>query len=214
VTDVDVFVDPSCPWSWTTSRWIKEVAAQRDLRVTWRSYSCEIRDEYRPPPAVAERFRERVAYAHAVGHRMLRIFEATRDRSGEDGVDALYAEWGRRYFAGDPGVARHDPFAEYLQACGLDPELVEAADDEAWDAAIVDSMELAHVFGGRKTQTPTVAVRSDPPHGFRGPLVSPAPTGEAALRLWDAIVVVSAEPGFFELTRPRPDVPATGHPTG
>ena len=213
MTDVDVFVDPSCPWSWTTSRWIKEVAPQRDLRVTWRSYSCEIRDEYRPPRAVSEGFRERVVQAHAVGHRLLRIFEATRDRSGEHGVDALYAEWGSRYFGGDP-TSRHTPFAECLQASGLDPELVEAADDAAWDAAIVASMEGAHVFGGPKTQTPTVAVRSDPPHGFRGPVMSPAPTGEAARRLWDAIMVVSAEPGFFELTRPRPDVPATGHPTG
>jgi len=213
VTDVDVFVDPSCSWSWTTSRWIKEVAPQRDLRVRWRSYSCEIRDDYAPPPAVAERFRARVAYAHAVGHRMLRIFEATRARSGEDGVDALYAEWGSRYFAGGP-ASKHTPFADCLRSSGLDPELVEAADDEAWDAAIIAAMELAHVFGGPRTQTPTVAVHSDPPHGFRGPLMSPAPTGEAALRLWDAIMVVSAEPGFFELTRPRPNVPATGHPTG
>ncbi|GAC1315629.1 MAG: hypothetical protein NVSMB16_12650 [Acidimicrobiales bacterium] len=144
---------------------------------------------------------------------MLRIFEATRDRSGENGVDALYAEWGIRHFAGD-STSRHTPFAECLQASGLDPDLVEAAEDEAWDAAIVASMELAHVFGGPRTRTPTVAVRSDTPHGFRGPVMSPAPTGEAALRLWDAIVVISSEPGFFELTRPRPNVPATDHPAG
>jgi len=46
VTDVEVFVDPSCPWAWITSRWVNEVAPQRDLEVTWRSYCLAIRDDY------------------------------------------------------------------------------------------------------------------------------------------------------------------------
>ena len=50
-------------------------------------------------------------------------------------------------------------------------------------------------------------VRADPPHGFKGPVMAPAPTGEAALRLWDAIQVLSQEPGFFEITRPRTNKP-------
>ena len=32
--------------------------------------------------------------------------------------------------------------------------------------------------------------------------MAPAPVGEAAVRLWDAIQVISREPGFFEITRP------------
>ena len=68
-------------------------------------------------------------------------------------------------------------------------------------------MEVAYSFGGHKTQTPTVAVRTDPPHGFKGPVMAPAPTGEAAVRLWDAIQLISQEPGFFEITRPRTNPP-------
>src|ERR1700730_8347353 len=102
MTGVEVFVDPSCPWAWVTSRWVKEVAPQRDLAVTWRSYCLEIRDDYGVAPTVPEQFRESAIAAHAISHRMLRIFEAARARAGEKAVDELYTAWGRRFFVGGP----------------------------------------------------------------------------------------------------------------
>src|SRR5438552_16271336 len=98
VTDVEVYVDPSCPWAWITSRWIKEVAPQRDLNVTWQSYCLEIRDDYGVAPTMPEHRRETAIAAHALSHRMLRIFEAVRSRSGEDAVDALLSACGPRFF--------------------------------------------------------------------------------------------------------------------
>jgi 2-hydroxychromene-2-carboxylate isomerase len=206
MTGVEVFVDPSCPWAWITSRWIKEVAPRRDLAVTWRSYCLEIRDDYGVAPTVPEQFREVAIVGHNLSHRMLRIFEAARARSGEETVDALYTEWGRRFFVDD---APRDStlLAECLATCGLDPDLIEAADDEKWDTPIVAAMEVAYAFGGPKTQTPTIVVGDNPRHGFKGPVMSPAPTGEAAVQLWDAIQVISRQPGFFEITRPRANPP-------
>jgi hypothetical protein len=206
MTDVDFFVDPSCPWAWITSRWIKEVAPQRDLVVTWRSYCLEIRDDYGVAPTMPEERRERAIAAHAVSHRMLRIFEAVRAEQGEVAVDALYDAWGPRFFG--PDRERTDAIlGACLDACGLDPAFLDAANDEKWDAPIVEAMEMAYSFGGVKTQTPTIAVHTDPPHGFKGPVMAPAPTGDAALALWDAIQVLSREPGFFEITRPRANIP-------
>jgi 2-hydroxychromene-2-carboxylate isomerase len=210
MTSVEVFVDPSCPWAWITSRWIKEVAPHRDLVVTWRSYCLEIRDDYRVAPTMPENRREAAIAAHALAHRMLRIFEAARSRSGEEAVDALFTAWGRGFFVRD--AARDDALlSECLAAGNADPDLIEAADDEKWDAPIVESMEIAYAFGGPKTQTPTIVVRADPPHGFKGPVMAPAPTGAAAVRLWDAIEVVAQEPGFFEITRPRINQPRITH---
>lgn len=206
MTSVEVFVDPSCPWAWITTRWLKEVAPHRDLDVTWRSFCLEIRDDYGVAPTMPEERREAAIAAHALSHRMLRIFEAARARAGEEAVDALLTEWGRRFFA--RGAVRDDTLlSECLAASGLDADLVEAADDEKWDAPIVEAMEIAYAFGGPKTQTPTIVVGDDPPHGFKGPVMAPAPVGEAALRLWDAIQVISREPGIFEITRPRANRP-------
>jgi hypothetical protein len=174
--------------------------------VTWRSYCLEIRDDYGVAATVPEELREAALAGHALSHRVLRIFEAARVRSGEESVDALYTEGGRRFFV--RGAVHDDGLlAACLAACGLDRELIGAADDDKWDGPIVEAMEVAYAFGGPKTQTPTIVVRADPPHGFKGPVMAPAPTGPAALRLWDALQVISSEPGFFEITRPRANRP-------
>jgi len=202
MTGVDVFVDPSCPWAWITSLWVKEVAPARELTVTWRSYCLEIRDDYGVAPTVPERLREVVIAAHALSHRMLRIFEAARARAGADAVDALFMQWGRLFFVEDS--PRDDSLlSTCLAASGLEPDLLGAADDDAWDIPIVAAMEVAYAFGGPKTQTPTIVVDGDPPYGFKGPVMAPAPTGDDAVRLWDAVQVLARQPGFFEITRPR-----------
>jgi predicted DsbA family dithiol-disulfide isomerase len=206
VIDVEMFVDPSCPWAWITSRWLLDVAPQRDLAVQWRSYCLEIRDDYGVAATVPDEYRQIALDGHAISHRMLRIFEAARSEAGEAAVDRLYTEWGGRYFL--PDRPRADQIlAECVLAAGLDNRLTTAADEEKWDAPIRDSMEIAYAFGGPKTQTPTIVIRTDPPHGFKGPVMAPAPTGPLAAQLWDAIQVLSAYPGFFEITRPRANIP-------
>jgi hypothetical protein len=223
VTDVEVFVDPSCPWAWITSRWAKDVAPERDLTITWRSYCLEIRDDYDVAPTVPAHMRETALAAHAFSHRMLRIFEAARAADGEAAVDALYTQWGRLYFDGAPG-GDDALLADCLSSSGLPSDLLTAADDTRWDAPILESMDVAYAFGGPKTQTPTIVVRAgagagagagaDPPYGFKGPVMAPAPVGDAAVRLWDAITVIALEPGFFEITRPRVNRPVPPVPPG
>ncbi len=53
---------------------------------------------------------------------------------------------------------------------------------------------------GDDVGTPVVAVNGV---AFFGPVVSPAPKGEAAGRLWDGCVLVAGTEGFFELKRSR-----------
>jgi len=202
VTDVEVFIDPGCPWAWITSRWLLEVAPHRGLSLFWRSYCLEIRDDYGVAATVPEEYRQAALEGHAVAHRMLRIFEAARADVGEEAVDRLYAQWGRLRFSPDcPPLGRLP--ADCVSAAGFDAALSAAADDEKWDTPILESMEIAYAFGGPKTQTPTIVVRANPSHGFKGPVMAPAPIGDDALRLWDAIQVLSEHEGFFEITRPR-----------
>jgi hypothetical protein len=203
---VEVFVDPSCPWAFITSLWLKEVAPHRELDLVWRSFCLEIRDDYGVAPTIAEERRVAVIAAHALSHRMLRIMEAAKARHGADVVEPLLMAWGPRFFPRD-ATRNESILGACVSACGLDAGLLAAADDEHWDEPIIESTELAYEYGGPKTQTPTILVHEDPPHGFKGPVMAPAPTGDAALHLWDALLVLSREPGFFEFTRPRVNRP-------
>jgi 2-hydroxychromene-2-carboxylate isomerase len=207
MTAVEVYVDPSCPWAWITCQWLREIAPARNLELTWRSYCLEIRDDYDVAPTVSPEYRDTVIAAHAVSHRMLRVFEAARARAGEPAVDALFRTWGPQFFV-RARAADAELLTRVVESSNVDVAVLEAADDTAWDTPIVASMEVAYAYGGPKTQTPTLVVREDPPFGFKGPVMAPAPTGEAALRLWDAIVVLGREPGVFEFMRPRAHRPS------
>lgn len=202
---VDVYIDPSCPWAWVTSRWLEEVAPARDLELRWRSYCLEIRDEGKLPPSMPEQIRAVAPQLRRAAHRVLRVFERLRSDGGEDRIGPVYTEWGQRLFG--TGMLPDPPDAtllpECLQACALDPGLDEAGDDPKWDAPIRASMEAAYAVAGAKSQTPVVVLGGERRRGFKGPVMAPAPTGEAALRLWDAFCFLADQPGVFELTRPR-----------
>jgi 2-hydroxychromene-2-carboxylate isomerase len=202
---VEIYIDPSCPWAWITHAWLLEVAPARDLEVHWRPYCLEIRDDYDVAPTIPAERRDVVLAAHQLSHRMLRVIEAARTTHGDSVVEPLYRAWGKRFFGG--GEWPDTLIAEVVASCGLDADLVEAAGDDKWDEPIVAAMDIAYSFGGPKTQTPTIVVRDEPAHGFKGPVMAPAPTGAAALELWDALQVLSRQQSVFEFTRPRANRP-------
>ena len=187
-------------------------SAERDLSVTWRSYCLEIRDDYGVAPTVPQTYRQQALDAHAVSHRMLRIFEAARADEGEEAVDRLYTEWGARNFAKVRPEAE-ELLADCLAAAGLPPALKAAAEDEKWDAPIREAMEVAYAFGGPKTQTPTVVVRADSPHGFKGTRVwLPPPQDRTRSDCGMPSRSSRQHEGFFEVTRPRTNLPRLHEP--
>jgi len=205
MTAVEVYVDPSCPWAYITSLWLVEVRPQRNLALTWRSFCLEIRDDYGVAPTMPEERREAAIAAHAVSHRMLRIMEAARASVGRRpssrcswrGAAVLPARFGARRLDPRRVPRRVRPRRRPARRRGRGE--VGRADRR------VDGDRL-RVRRAQDADT-TIVMRDDPPHGFKGPVMAPAPTGEAAVRLWDAIQVLSREPGFFEFTRPRANVP-------
>jgi hypothetical protein len=215
VTDpvrVSIYIDPSCPWTWITAAWLREVAPQRGLLLRWRSLSLVQRDGTELPPSMPEHIRALASAARIQSHRLLRVFEALRAYSREDDIGALYQLWGQRLFGGPARTGPPEPpapelVAELVAAAGLPDEFAAAADDESWDGALSDSLDAASKACGPHPLSPTI-VLDESPTGLSGPVFSPAPTGEAALRAWDAVRVLLAEPGFFELRRARTGPPA------
>lgn len=205
---VVVHLDPSCPWSWTTARWLREVAPPRGLRLSWRSLSLTLRDGDQVAAGAPPEIQRFAVASGAQSHRLLRVFEALRSRDRDDVIDGLYTRWGERVFAAWPPVAPGPGLVgELLAEAGLPRWYAECADDPSWDAAITRSMSAAAAATGGSLISPTIMLDRPGSPAFTGPIFTVAPTGAAALRAWDAVATLLAEPGFVELDRPHTGPP-------
>ena len=90
--------------------------------------------------------------------------------------------------------------ADWQALARLDAALAEAADGTDFDETIRTSHHAGMDKVGDDVGTPTIHVNDV---AFFGPVVSPAPKGEAAGRLFDGCVLVAGTDGFFELKRSR-----------
>jgi 2-hydroxychromene-2-carboxylate isomerase len=196
-TPVDFWFDPSCPWAWMTSRWVGEVAALRNLDVSWHIMSLAVLNEDQD---VSENYREFLPRAL----RYTRLVAAAAERHGRDVVKPLYDAIGARIHL-DSRVDVDAVIAEALAEVELPAELAAFSETDEHD----DQMRASHFDGigrvGQDVGTPVIAVGGT---AFFGPVLSPAPKGEQAAALWDGVVALAAYDGFFELKRSRTRGPA------
>jgi 2-hydroxychromene-2-carboxylate isomerase len=194
MTDVDFYFDVMCPWAYQTSKWIREAAEVRDIQVTWRFFSLEEvnREEGKKHPW------ER---PWSYGWSMLRVAAMLRrGPGGNTDVDRFYAAAGKALH--EDGLKVHTPegVSEVLGSLGLDPSIVDAAiaDETTHDEVRADH-ETALALGGYGV--PTLVIDGETP--LYGPVVTPAPVGDKAGRLWDLVVGWAEFPHLYELRRPK-----------
>ncbi|CAJ60511.1 MULTISPECIES: mycothiol-dependent nitroreductase Rv2466c family protein [Frankia] len=193
----DLWFDPLCPWAWLTSRWLLEVEKVRPVRVRWHVMSLSVLNEGRDD--LPEQYRELLAK----GWGPVRICIAAAERHGEGVLAALYTALGRRRHV-EKAEFDEATFVAALTEAGADPALAAAASSTEWDAKV----RASHADGigrvGMDVGTPVVAVGEN---AFFGPVITPAPKGADAGRLWDGVLLVAGTPGFFELKRSRDVAP-------
>lgn len=131
--------------------------------------------------------------------RLVRLVIGVQERLGEQWVKPLYDELGVRLHPGGR-TDYTEIMSEALEALGLDAQLIELADSDECDDALLVSHRSGMDLVGEDVGTPIIAVDGV---AFFGPVISPAPTGQAALDLWDGVAAVASYPGFFELKRTR-----------
>ncbi|MFG1701316.1 disulfide bond formation protein DsbA [Nonomuraea sp. NPDC049309] len=194
----DMWFDPSCPYSYLTSRWLLEVSRVRPVEVRWHVMSLSVLNEGRDedPEGDTEGYLWVPArVAAAVG--------------GEHGQEALGKFYTALWTTG-PGDRPGDPRTA-LQAAGLPPGLAEAGLGHEHDGELrASTAEALRAIGGDHVGTPIVAVSGGAETvAFFGPVISKVPTGEDAGRLWDGTLLVASTPGFHELKGgpPRPPEP-------
>lgn len=195
---IDFWFDPSCPWCWMTSRWIaEEIVPNRDVDVTWHVLSLTLLNEGRDlDPGYAKHIEEaRLGAQVSVG---------VGEVYGQEALGNFYTEVGNRYHPGGRTNER-DAIVEALEAAGLDGALVERAESGEFDEAMKAQLKGATDLVGTDVGVPTISVNGS---AFFGPVVTPAPRGEDALRLFDGAVLVASVPGFYELKRSRDKGPS------
>ncbi len=193
---VDLWVDPACPWAWITSRWLLEAAQVRDLDVRFRVMSLAVLNEGRDLPEHYVDFLEK-------SWGPVRVLIAAEQRHGNRVIEPLYSAMGRRHH-----VEGEEDFdivtAGALADAGLESDLALAARVTDFD----DALRASHHQGmdpvGLEVGTPVIHVGDI---AIFGPVVTPAPRGEQAGRLYDGVLAVAGTPGFYELKRTRTEGP-------
>ena len=172
----------------------------RDVHVTWKVMSLAILNEgSEVPPQYAE--------AMAAAWGPVRVCIAAEQQFGAerpDIVGELYTALGVRLHL----QSRTDyatVIAESVAEVGLPAALAEAANDSSLDQALHASHDEGARLVGPDAGTPIVAIadRNGEEVGLFGPIMTPAPLGEDAARMWDGFVLMVQTPGFYEIKRTR-----------
>ena len=198
---VDFWFDPACPWAWMTSRWMDEVSRVRDVDVRLHVMSLSVLNEGRDLPGP---YRAMMDASWAP----VRVLVAAARDHGDEVLKPLYDAIGTRVH---PGGRRDvaQVVAESLAEVGLPASLAEVGATDEVDDLLRASHGRAIDLVGDEVGTPVVAIDGV---GFFGPVITPAPRGEDAGRLFDGLALVTSVPGFYELKRTRTQGPVFDTP--
>lgn len=191
---VDFWFDPRCPWAWITSRWMHEVEKVRPVTTRWHVMSLAVLNEGKED----ERYKELLKWSWGP----VRVCAAAEQKLGNEVLGPLYTAFGNVIHLQQR--QDDDVVKDALAAAGLPPELAAAAETGEYDDAIRESHREGMDLVGYDVGTPVIQVGDV---AFFGPVVTPAPKGEEAGRLWDGVNLVAGTPGFFELKRTRTERP-------
>ncbi|MBF6076703.1 mycothiol-dependent nitroreductase Rv2466c family protein [Nocardia beijingensis] len=195
MADIDLYVDPVCPFAWVAAQWLLDTAADKHA-VTLRPMSLAVLngdhdvDADHAPMIIRSR-------------RIGRVFAAAVQQYGQSAFSPLYTEFGLRSHA--HARQADDAVAAALAATGFDQQLIEALDDTRYDAAVAHAHRASQTALGGRGGSPIISVDG---HVFSGPVLTEPPAPGRATELLAAIVTAATTPGFAALQRPYQGPPA------
>lgn len=190
---VDFWFDPLCPWAWMTSRWMLEVEKVRPVETNFHVMSLSVLNEGRDD--IPQSYKDMLDR----GWGPVRIAIAAEQAHGAEVLRDLYTALGRKHHLEglEFGKALYE---SALAEAGLPIELASAAESTEFDEDLRKSHQTGIDLVGEDVGTPIISVEGV---AFFGPVVTPAPKGDEAGKLWDGVLAVASIDGFFELKRTR-----------
>lgn len=194
---VDMWFDPACPWAWLTSRWLLQVEQVRPVDIRFHVMSLAVLNEDKDIP---DDYRAMLKTSWAA----VRVCIAAEHKHGNGVLRDLYTALGSRIHL-DRAPKDRALLEAALAEAGLPAELADAGESTEYDEQLRRSHHRGMDPVGHEVGTPVIHVpgADGSTIAFFGPVVTPAPVGDAAGRLWDGVLAVAGTDGFFELKRSR-----------
>jgi len=196
--NIKFYFDPSCPFSWITSRWLLQVAKERDIDISWLPFSLALKNDDLEGKSIPH------GQAHASSHRLLRVMLSAEEKYQTPLID-LYTVAGTKHHIG--GQEFNDEFiTEFLDQQKLPEDLIEAAIETAYDKKLQVYINQAVAVAGKDIGVPVIVFvnESGIKQGFFGPVLQKLPNKGESLNLWDGLSKLARSESFYELKRGRP----------
>ena len=188
---VTLWLDPVCPFSWNTARWLRAVAEKTGLAIDWQQMSLAVLNEGRElPPAQQARMRDSL--------KVGRLMAAIAREQGTAGWTAAYFAFGERYF--DRSEPLNDSLAAHVLTTAGVGATAMAMSNTSLDEFVREQHQAGQDALGETGGSPILRIDG---HTFFGPVLTALPDAEAATALFHAVGTLAATPQFTQLQRPR-----------
>lgn len=200
MTTVEFYFDPSCPFSWITSRWLHQIITERDVTVRWRQFSLALKND----ELVPSKDETPHARVHREAHRVQRVIAKAVADYGASAAD-LYSEFGVRFHIMEQAFD-DDMIRAVLADKALPSGVFLAADDESIDKELQAEIDSAIEAAGSDIGVPTIVFQSKDAQrlGYFGPVLNELPSSpQESLAIWDGLEKLATSSSFYEIKRAR-----------
>lgn len=191
----EFWFDPTCPYTWLTSRWLVDVADRSGLSVSFHVMSLARLhlDRNGNAPSLDEHAGEGPTAA-------LRALAAAEQAGGQESLGRLYTLLGTRMHDGGQELTP-DSIRQSVHDAGLPDDVGAAVDDPTFDNVVATSHDRGQQRAGMQTGSPILALGEG--RGYFGPVLTDLPGDQDALRLFEAVRLLTTVPSFSEIKTAR-----------
>lgn len=192
---VTLYIDPTCPYAWMTSRWLLNATEQtEEFEAHFAVMSLSVLNEGRE---LDSNYLASMQKAWNPARLALKI----QQEANQADFANFYTAWGERFHVQGQKTDYYSVAKAALASAKLPDSYLEIWDSAELDDELRKEQAKVEQLVGNEVGTPVISFKDS--IAYFGPVISPAPKGDAALELLRAMHSIAKVEGFFELKRAR-----------